>query len=109
MITYLTPSSEWFWQLALPITALVTLLVEIFTLLIRFFPVSFITTALYIFAEATVLCIGIELLIDRFIQKPLGLSWSAVVLTACGIIVIALITILSKMRLREAVRRRLHF
>lgn len=109
MITYLTPSPEWFWQLALPIVVLVTLLVEILTLLIRSFPVSFITTALYIFAEAAILCVGIELLIDRFLNKQLQLSWSAVVLTACGIIVIALITLLSKRRLRDEVRRRLHF
>ncbi|WP_342756402.1 DUF6320 domain-containing protein [Kineothrix sedimenti] len=109
MITYLTPSPDWFWLLALPITALVTLLVEIFTFLIRIFPNSFITTTLYFFAEVAVLCAGIELLIDGLLQKPLGLSWSAVVLTACSIIVIALITLLSKRRLRDEVRRRLHF
>lgn len=109
MITYLTASDRWLWQLAIPILALVTALVELFTLLIRSLPVSIITTALYIFAEAAVLCIGIELFIDRFLGKALGLSWSAVVLTACGIIVISLITLLSTRRLREAVRRRLHF
>lgn len=109
MITYLTSSSEWFWQLAMPIVILVTILVEIFTLLIRSFRVSFISTALYVFVEAAILCAGIELLIDRFLEKPLRLSWSAVVLTACAIIAIALITLLSKRRLRDAVRRRLHF
>lgn len=109
MITFLTASAEWFWQLAMPIVILATLLVELFTLLIRSFRVSFISTALYVFAEVALLCIGIELLIDRFMEKPLALSWSAVVLTACGIIVIALITLLSKRRLRDAVRRRLHF
>ncbi len=109
MIAYLTPSDEWFWRLALPIVALITLLVELFTLLIRAFPVSFVTTALYIFVGTAVLCVGIELLIDRFLYRSLGLSWSAVVLTACGVIVIALITLLSKRRLRDEVRRRLHF
>lgn len=109
MITYLTASSEWFWQLAMPIVILVTVLVELFTLLIRSFRVSFITTALYVFVEAALLCVGIELLIDRFVEKPLMLSWSAVVLTACAIIAIALVTLLSKRRLRDAVRRRLHF
>lgn len=109
MIAYLTPTTRWFWQLAVPITVLVTILVEIFTLLLRTLPVSIIATALYLFAEAAVLCVGIELFIDHFTAEALSLSWSAVVLTACSIIVAALITILSKRRLRDAVRRRLHF
>lgn len=109
MITYLTPSERWFWQLAIPIITLVTILVEIFTFLVRTMPVSIIATSLYLFAEAAILCVGIELFIDRFYEEPLLLSWSAVVLTACSIIVVALVTILSKRRLRDAVRRRLHF
>ena len=109
LITYLTPSARWFWQLAVPIVLMVTVLVEIFTFLLRSLPISIISTALYIFAEAAVLCIGIELFIHRFNGTPLRLSWSAVVLTACAIIVAALVTILSKRRLRDAVQRRLHF
>lgn len=109
MITYLTVSARWFWQLAVPIVALVTLLAEILTLCIRKLPVSFIAASLYIFAETAILCVGIELFIDRYFGNPLSLSWSAIVLTICGIIVIALITLLSKRRLRDAVRRRLHF
>ncbi len=109
LIALLTPSRRWFWELAVPIVLLVTLLIEIFTFLLRKLPISIISTALYIFAEAAVLCIGIELFVDRFTGNPLRLSWSAVVLTACGIIVVALVTILSKRRLRDAVQRRLHF
>lgn len=109
LIACLTPSTRWFWELAVPIVLLVTVLVEIFTFFLRRLPVSIISTALYIFAEAAVLCVGIELFIHRFTGSPLRLSWSAVVLTACGIIVIALITILSRRRLRDAVQRRLHF
>lgn len=109
MITFNTSDDRWFFGLALPIVALVTILVLIFALLLRTFPVSFITTALYFFAETAVLCVGIELLIRRYFDSPLRLIWSAVVLTACSVIVIILITILSKRRLRDAVRRRLHF
>ncbi len=109
MITFLTASARWFWELAVPIVALVTLLAEALTLCIRKLPVSIIATALYLFAEAAILCVGIELFIDRYFGSPLSLSWSAIVLTVCGIIVIALVTLLSTRRLREAVRRRLHF
>ena len=109
MITYLTSSPRWFWELAVPIVALATILAELLTLCIRKLPVSIIATALYIFAEAAILCGGNELFIDRYFGSTLSLSWSAIVLTVCGIIVIALITLLSVRRLRDAVRRRLHF
>lgn len=65
--------------------------------------------ALYFFAEAALLCAGIELLIRRYLLLPLRLTWSAVVCSVCGVIVISLITILSRARLRNAVRRRMHF
>lgn len=109
MISFLTPSTDWFWQLALPIVILVTVLVEFFTFFLKLFGASFLTTSLFLFAESAILCVGIELLIRRFNEESLVLSWSAVVLTACGIIIIALVTMLSKRRLRDAVRRRLHF
>lgn len=109
MISFNTADDGWFRELALPIVVLVTILVEIFTLLIRTLPVSFVTTALYFFAEAALLCIGLELLIDRYMGVPLHLVWSAIVLTVCSVIIVLLITVLCIRRLREAVRRRLHF
>ncbi len=54
-------------------------------------------------------CTALELMIRRMIQSPLHLTWSAVVLTVCVIIDVALVTILVKKRLRNEVRRRLHF
>lgn len=109
MITFNTASERWFVGLALPIVALATILVEIFALLLRSFPVSFLTTALYFFAETAFFCIGLELLIDHYLDAPLKLVWSAIVLTVCSVIEVVLLTVLSRRRLRDAVRRRLHF
>ncbi len=109
LITFNTGSDRWFTSLALPITALITILIEIFALLLRSFSVSFLTTSLYFFAEAAVLCVGIELLIDHYTGAPLHLVWSAIVLTVCSVIIVLLITLLSIRRFRDAVRRRLHF
>lgn len=109
MISFNTSNDRWFFSLALPIVVLVTILVEVFALLLRTFSVSYITTALYFFAEAAFLCVGLELLIDRYLDKPMRLFWSAVVLTVCSVIVVMLVTVLSRRRLRDAVRRRLHF
>ncbi|MGN1179593.1 MAG: DUF6320 domain-containing protein [Suilimivivens sp.] len=109
MITFNTADDRWFSSLALPIVIIVTILIEIFALLLHIFPVSFLTTALYFFVEAALLCVGLELLINHYLHAPPHLMWSAIVLTICAVITIALITILSMRRLREAVRRRLHF
>lgn len=109
MITYLTGSNRWFGGLGLPITALVTVIAEIFTFCVRRLPRSFLTVALYGFTAMAVLCIGLEILIDRYLHGHVSLSWSAVVLTVCVIVDITIVTLLSRKRLRNAVRRRLHF
>ena len=96
-------------ELGLPIAAFSTAMVEIFTFCVRKLPRSFLTVSLYLFTAAGVFCGGLELLIRRYGERPLHLSWSAVVLTVCAILDIAVITMLSRRRLRDAVRRRLHF
>ena len=109
MIAYLTPSTTWFWQLGLPIVILVILCTEVFTFLARLVPFSLLSGALCLFIEIPLFCTALELMIRRMLPAPMRLTWSAVVLTVCVIIDVALITILVKKRLRNEVRRRLHF
>ena len=109
LITFLTDSNEWFWHLGLPIVALLTVLAELFPLLARFLPFNILSCALGIFIEIPAFCVSLELLIRHILERPYRITWSAVVLTVCVIIDIALITILAKKRLRNEVRRRLHF
>ena len=109
LLTLVTGNDAWFWQLALPITLLVIGVMEAFVLCIRKLPVTFLTTALYLISAIGILCLGLELLIDWFLDERIRLVWSAVVVTVCVILDITLITLLSRKRLRDAVRRRLHF
>lgn len=109
MLTYLTDGKGWFYGLGLPIVILITALAELFAFSILKLPRSFLTITLYIFTAIGLLCLGLEILIDRFAKGQVSLSWSAVVLTVCIIIDITLITMLSHRRLRNAVRKRLHF
>lgn len=109
MITFLTDGDAWFAGLGVPLAVLVTVVAELFILCVKRLPRSFLTLFLYFFTAAGLLCMGIELLIDRYFRGNIQLSWSAVVLTVCGIFDIALITMLSHKRLRNSVRRRLHF
>ena len=109
LITFLTDSNAWFWQMGLPIVAILTILAEFFPLLANFFPLTVLSGSLCVFIEIPVFCVSLELLIRRILEQPYRITWSAVVLTVCMIIDIALITILAKKRLRNEVRRRLHF
>lgn len=109
MLTFLTGSAGWFWGLGLYIVLLVTGLLEVFTFCVRKLPRSFLTVSLYVFTGAGLLCVGLDLLIKHYLGGVLRLGWSAVVLTVCGILDVAIITMLSRRRLRNAVRRRLHF
>lgn len=109
MLAHMVDSFDWFWQLGLPVVVFVTVLAETLTFAIRKLPRSFLTMALYWVTTIGILCVGLELLIDGFLDQGYVLRWSAIVLTVCVIIDIAIITMLSLKRLRAAVRRRLHF
>ncbi len=109
MLGYMMGKDEWFWNLGLPIVILVTVIVELLTFCIRKLPHSFLTVSLYSITSIALLCVGLEILIDHYLNGMVSLRWSAVVLTVCIIVDIAIITMLSRRRLRDAVRRRLHF
>lgn len=108
MLTYLVGSDHWFFGLALPITALVTVIAELFTVCLRKLPYSFLSGCLELVTAVGLLCMGIEIMIDRYMGHDIALSWSAVVLTVCSILDIAFITMLSRRRLRHALYKRLH-
>lgn len=109
MLAYMVHSTGWFYGLGMPIVLWVTLLAECFVLCLRRLPRSFLTVALYLFTAVALLCVGLELMIDFYLRREVLLRWSAIVATVCGIVDIAIITLLSRRRLRNEVRRRLHF
>jgi hypothetical protein len=109
LISHLTGSKSWVPGIGLPIVLLVTATAEVFWYLEHHFRVTFLNTCLYLFASIAVICVGVELICRQYLHIPYGLSWSAVVLTVCCIFIIAIITLLLRPRLRNALRRRMHF
>lgn len=109
MLSFLTADQEWMWGLGIPIVVLGTIIVELVTICIRKLPSSFLTNSLYVVNAVGLLCLGLEILIDRYMSGNIALSWSAVVLTVMACVDAMLITVLSRRRLRNEVRRRLHF
>ncbi len=109
LITWLTSTNDWFYGLGIALVVFMTILVEIYVFCMRTLPRSILTTALYTVTAIGVLCIGIELLVDWLVYGAISIGWSSIVATICVIIDVALICVLSMRRLRNAVRRRLHF
>ena len=109
MLAYMIESDKWFWGLGLPIVIYITVILELLTLCIRKLPKSFLTIGLYVITAIGLLCGGLEFMIDRYLAGEVHIRWAAVVMTICTVIDIAIITMLSLRRVRNAVRRRLHF
>lgn len=108
MIAWLHPAGGWYAALALPIVALITGLILLLAVCIRQIHVSVLSVSVLVLAEMAVFTVAAELLINRFLQTSMGITWSAIVLTCCVIIDAALLTIIRRSRLREEVRRRMH-
>ena len=108
-LTFLTQEDSWFFHLAFPITLLALILISIVGILFHFVSKSLLATVLYLFIMVGILCVFIELSIDNFLGLPPKIFWSAIVFSVCAVISIALISIMSMQRLRETVRKRLHF
>ena len=109
MITFLTGGDNWFKGLGLPIVALATAVAEVQMLCIRKLPKSILVGILYSLSAVAILCLGLEILIDLYTKESVSLLWSAVVVTVCVVLNIMVITMMSTKRLRDEVRRRLHF
>lgn len=108
LISLNTPSRVWFMELAVPITTTITLLVIIFAFLVRNVHASILSGAIYLFTEIGILTVSLECFIRSFLHMEFAMTWSAIVLICCVCIDIVLITIITRSRLREAVRRRMH-
>ena len=108
-ITLMTQQDRWFYELVLPITLVLFCLAALFYLLYRYASSSLVASALYFFIDVAILSVAIECFVDRYIGQNTHIFWSAIVLSVCAVISVALAAILSIKRLRITVRKRLHF
>ena len=109
LISLITSSNNWFYYIGLPILGVSFGLLEIVIFFSKTFPSSLLTGALYFFAMTAGICVTIEAVLDHYFRQEISLSWSAIVLTVCAIIIVFLILVLMMGRVRNNIRRRLHF
>lgn len=108
IISWLHPGRGWYYAVALPLIALGTVMVQIFSFCLQHPRRSILSQAVVLVAEIGISTVAIELLVRHYLMAPKALTWSAIVLICCIIIDATLITILLRSRLREEVRRRMH-
>ena len=99
---------NWYFQLALPIVIAVTILISFYYYMTKHYKMSYLTKTAYIIGEVAALNVVIELAIRHMLEDRFYIRWSAVVLTCCMVVVIAIITVTKHSQLREQVRRRMH-
>lgn len=109
LISLITRNNLWFYDIGLPILGVSFGLLEISVFFSKKFPSSLLTGTLYFFVMTAGICVTIETVLDNYFRQAISLSWSAIVLTVCAIIVVFLILVLMMGRLRDTIRRRLHF
>lgn len=109
MISLITSSDRWLIMIGLPILVVTFCLLEISVLLSKKLPSSLLTGTLYFFITIAGVCVTIEAVIDNYFRETIRLGWSAIVVTVCAIIAVFIILVLMMGRLRNSIRRRLHF
>ncbi|MBQ6994571.1 MAG: hypothetical protein IJN64_08815 [Lachnospiraceae bacterium] len=109
MISLITSSDHWVIMIGLPILVVTFGLLELSVFLSKKLPSSLLTGTLYFFVTIAGVCITVEATIDNYLREVIRLGWSAIVVTVCAIISVFIILIMMMGRLRNSIRRRLHF
>ena len=109
MISLLVDNQKWLYHIAAPIIFIIFLQWEIVVLLSKKLPFSIWVGALYFFSMIAITCVSVEIILDLFFTAKVYLSWSAIVLTVCVVILVMIILVLMMGRLRSNINRRLHF
>ena len=99
---------DWYWRLALPIVALLGLIVLVLVLLLRNRRYSILSTIALITGSVGIFTIGLELLGDLYFHGEWQPLWSLVVLIVVGAMEIPLVVVRRVPSLREKARRRFH-
>lgn len=108
VIAFQFESRDWYYELAVPIVVAATFFVFWYAYLLKRFKMSIFARLAFLFGEVAGINLVIELAIRHMVEGVFYIRWSAVVLTCCGIVVIALVTVARHSQLREQVRRRMH-
>lgn len=107
VIYQMHPYKNWFLLLGLPIVIMITLSALSVLMVVKYRRIRILRVPLVLCSDLAVFCVVLELLIRLFTGVPLRITWSAIVLTTCIVLVIMLFMLLRMRGLRKAIARRL--
>ena len=108
VLNMLLPDSTWYLTLAVPLVLLIALLTALNTSIITSKSLSLIQSLACVIVSIGLCVVGIEVILDIYTQSPVSLSWSLFAIVPCAIIAGALLMMDRSVRIKEALKRKLH-
>lgn len=108
VLNMLLPDSTWYLTLAVPLVLLIALLTALNTSIITSKSPSLIQSLACVIVSIGLCVVGIEVILDIYTQSPVSLSWSLFAIVPCAIIAGALLMMDRSVRIKEALKRKLH-
>lgn len=108
MIASIDSDQTWFFILALPVIALITVLTQAVTAIAVYkWPGAFYLMV-FILAAVDLFAIGLEVLLDLFIDSSVDLGWSLIVVASLAGLMLILLVVAGNRHLRLQLEKRLH-
>lgn len=101
------PYHKWFFLLGLPVVCMLTASALSVVMVIRRQRIRILRVPIVLCSDLAFFCVALELLIRIFASQTLRITWSAIVLTTCTVLIIMLYMLLKMRNLRKAIARRL--
>jgi len=98
----------WYKEVAVPIVVLLSVLILILMGIFDYYRPPILINFMSILGAAGIFCMGIEAVVGLHIHNEIRFIWSAVVMICCLLIIIPLGIVVTRPKMREEVRRRLH-
>ncbi len=109
IVSWLHPGNLWYFDIALPIIFMGTVLLEVIFFFAIHLKSSMLIKAVIFVASIAIFCMVTEMVIDLHYHDYFYLRWSAVVAICAFVIDVVLMTIYLREGLRSELRRRMHF
>lgn len=109
IVSWLHPGNGWYFDIAVPIVGLGTLLFEIMFFFAFHLKSSMLIKTVIVVTSVAIFCMVTEIVIDLHYNNYFYLRWSVVVAICAFVIDVILMTIYLREGLRSELRRRMHF
>ncbi len=106
--TIAQPAARWFWQLALPIVAVCTILILAIILLVKHIRIAVLNVIAMTCCFSAILLIAIEIVTDLYRKGAWHLTWSFIAFVPLVLLGICFFLMERKREIKEAFKKKIH-